>query len=183
MDRLTYAKNPAQWRAWLKKYSTTATEVWLVYYKKNSGKPTIEFSDALDEALCFGWIDTKIKSLDAARFMMRFVPRKPGSSWSSSNIARVKRLITQRRMTAAGRAAFAGHQKRRAPPLPTRLPKDLERRFKSSTTAWNAFQTFPPGYRRMTIGWVASAKQEQTREKRLAKLIEFCARHERLAFI
>ena len=106
MDKLTYAKNSAQWRAWLKKHSTTATEVWLVYFKKDSGKPTIEFSDALDEALCFGWIDTKIKSLDAARFMMRFVPRQPRSSWSSSNIARVKRLIAQRRMTAAGKGSI-----------------------------------------------------------------------------
>jgi len=183
MDKLTYAKNSAQWRAWLKKHSTTATEVWLVYFKKDTGKPTIEFSDALDEALCFGWIDTKIKSLDTARFMMRFVPRKPRSSWSPSNIARVKRLIAQRRMTAAGRAAFAGHQKRRTPPLPTRLPQELAWRFKSSIAAWNVFQSFPPGYRRMAIGWVASAKQAQTREKRLAKLIEFSARHERLPFI
>lgn len=180
---VVYARNPAQWRTWLKKHSKTATEVWLVYYKKNSGKPSIEFSDALDEVLCFGWIDTKIKSLDASRFMMRFVPRKPGSSWSPSNIARVKRLIAQHRMTAAGRAPFAGHQARRMPPLPAHLPKELERRLKTCSAAWKAFQTFPPGYRRLSIGWVASAKQAQTREKRLAKLIEFSARKERLTFI
>lgn len=183
MDKVTYARNPAQWRAWLTKNSQTASEVWLVYYKKNSGKTSIDFSDALDEALCFGWIDTKIKSLDAARFMMRFVRRKPTSSWSPSNIARVKRLIAERRMTAAGRAAFTGHQKRRTPAAPTQLPKELERRFKSSSSAWNAFQTFPPGYRRMTIGWIASAKQARTREARLAKLIEFSVRKERLPFI
>jgi uncharacterized protein YdeI (YjbR/CyaY-like superfamily) len=178
-----FAQNSAEWRSWLRKNANTATEVWLVYYKKNSGKASIQFSEALDEALCIGWVDTKVKSLDAARYMMRFAPRRQKSSWSPANIARMNRLIAQRRTTTAGRKAFEGHEQRRTPAHPSRLPNDLERRFKSSPIAWQAFLGFPPGYRRMTIGWVASAKARATKERRLARLMDACARKERLEFI
>jgi uncharacterized protein YdeI (YjbR/CyaY-like superfamily) len=178
-----YAKDRAAWRSWLKKNADTANDVWLVYYKKNSGRASVEFSDALDEALCFGWVDTKVKSLDALRYMMRFAVRKPTSSWSPSNIERVKHLIKERRMSARGLAAFEGHQKRRTAALPTELPKALARDFRSHRIAWANFSAFPPGYRRVTIGWVASAKLPATRERRLVKVIEASARNQRLPFI
>ncbi|HXW50774.1 MAG TPA: YdeI/OmpD-associated family protein [Candidatus Acidoferrales bacterium] len=182
MNRI-YARDGAAWRAWLQLHGASKPEVWLIYYKKGSGKPTVSFDEALDEALCFGWVDTKVKGLDDRRYMMRFTPRKPSSSWSPSNIERVKRLLKQQRVTAAGRAAFAGHDRRKTAPPPTKLAPALQRHFESRRAAWKNFSGFPPGYRRLSIGWVASAKQEQTRLRRLERLIEHSARGERLAFI
>jgi uncharacterized protein YdeI (YjbR/CyaY-like superfamily) len=124
-----------------------------------------------------------MKSLDDLRYMMRFAVRKPTSSWSPYNIERVKRLIKERRMTARGLAAFEGHQKRKTARLPTQLPKELARNFRSNRLAWANFNAFPPGYRRMTIGWVASAKLPATRARRLVKLVEASARNQRLPFI
>lgn len=181
--RPLYARDRADWRAWLRRNGTTAADVWLIYYKKDSARTSVSFDEALDEALCFGWVDTKVKRLDAERYMMRFTPRKPASSWSPSNIERVKCLIARRRMTAAGKAAFEGHEQRRTAPLPTKLPSSLERRFAASKTAWRNFSDFPPGYRRTSIGWVASAKKPETQLRRLERLIEHCERGERLAFI
>lgn len=154
-----------------------------MYYKKGTGKPSVSYEKAVQEALCFGWIDGMDKSLDAARYAQRFTPRKPGSNWSESNIARMKRLIADGKMTPAGLAAFEGHESRRIEPKPTALPKALEREFKKHAAAWNNFQKFPPYYRRMTAGWVASAKKEETQRTRLAKLIAFSANKKRIEFM
>ncbi|HEV2491373.1 MAG TPA: YdeI/OmpD-associated family protein [Candidatus Acidoferrales bacterium] len=199
--KLLYCETRAKWRAWLAKNFAAAREIWFVYHKKGTGKldyakkhasvskPSVSYEDAVQEALCFGWIDGMDKGLDAARYMQRFTPRKPGSSWSESNIARMKQLIAEGKMTPAGLAAFEGHESRRIEPKPTVMPKALEREFKKKDAArhggqaWKNFQAFPPGYRRMTIGWVASAKKEETQRKRLAKLIEFSARNERIKFM
>ncbi len=178
-----YAKDRNAWRAWLRKNSKSANEIWLVFYKKNSGKRSISFSDALDEALCFGWIDALVRSIDQSRYAQRFVPRKPTSSWSSINIERAKYLINEGRMTPAGMKAFGNHELRKTQPHPAALPRSLERKFKADRRAWNNFQALPQGYKRMTIGWVASAKNEETQTKRLGKLIEFSARNERIKFI
>jgi len=157
--------------------------VWLAFFKKASGKPSVDYDEAVEEALCFGWVDTKVRALDAARYAQWFCPRKPKSAWSDSNIARVKRMIAAKKMTAAGLAAFEGHAQRRVAPLPTALSPALERRFKREKPAWKNFAAFPPGYRRMAIAWVASAKREETQERRLAQLIDHSARNERLSFI
>lgn len=178
-----YAKNRAAWRAWLEKNGTSTSEIWLVYYKKDSGKPRVEYEEAVQEALCFGWIDGMEKGLDNERFMQRFTPRKPNSKWSDSNIARMKKLIASGQMTPSGLAVFTGHETRRVEPKPTELPADLEKKFRSAKGAWNNFQNFPPGYRRMTIGWVASAKKEETQVKRLQQLIDASSRREKMKFI
>src|SRR5579864_307682 len=181
--KLLYCETRAEWRAWLQKNFAAAQEIWVVYYKKGTGKPSVSYEDAVQEALCFGWIDGMNKSRDAARYLQRFTPRKPTSSWSDSNIARMKRLIAEGKMTPAGLAAFEGHESRRIEPKPTALPKALEREFKRNAAAWRNFQAFPPGYRRMTIGWVASAKKEETQRRRLAKLISFSAKNKRIEFM
>lgn len=178
-----YAKDRAAWRAWLRQNSNGANEIWLVFYKKNSGKPTVTYKDAVEEALCFGWIDTKVKTIDEFRYMQRFTPRNPRSPWSPLNIERAKRMIAEGKMTPAGLKAFEHHEDRRTPPRPTKLPSHLERRFRKNSAAWKNFRGFPPGYQRMTIGWVASAKKRETQGKRLDQLIEFSARNERLKFI
>ena len=178
--KLLYCQTRAEWRAWLAKNHAEAREIWLVYCKKGTGKASVGYEEAVEEALCFGWIDGMNKSLDAARYLQRFTPRKSRSNWSDSNIARMKRLIAEGRMTSAGLVAFEGHEARRVEPKPEALPKALEREFKKAAAAWKNFQSFPPGYRRMTIGWVASAKKEETQRKRLAKLIGYSAKNKRI---
>jgi uncharacterized protein YdeI (YjbR/CyaY-like superfamily) len=140
----------------------------------------VTYDDAVEEALCFAWIDTQVKSVDEIRYMQRFAARKAGSGWAASNIERAKRMIAQRKMTAAGLAAFQGHATRKVQPLPTELPRELERRFRKASRAWKNFQCFPQGYRRTMIGWVASAKKAETRSKRLGKLIELSAHNQRI---
>jgi uncharacterized protein YdeI (YjbR/CyaY-like superfamily) len=173
-----YAKNRTEWRRWLAKNAAKSDEVWLVYYKKDSGKPRVPYDEAVEEALCFGWIDGKVNKIDAACYAQRFTPRKPSSKWAPSNIRRMQRLIADGRMTPAGLAVYKPERKSEA--LPEKMPASLERRFKAETEAWANFQKFPPYYRRMTIGWVASAKKEETQLSRLQKLIEFSARNERI---
>ncbi len=176
-----YVTKRREWRTWLKKNGGNCKEVWLVYYKKDSGKARIAYNDAVEEALCFGWIDGKIRKLDEARFAQRFTPRKPTSAWSVANIRRARKLIAEGKMTAAGLAVFRPEKKTAA--LPQQLPPGLLKEFEQQRQAWQNFQGFPPHYRRMTIGWVASAKKEDTRLKRLHSLIESSARNERIRFM
>ena len=175
-----YAKGRRQWRAWLQKNHAKCTEIWLVYYKKHSGKPRVAYEDAVEEALCFGWIDGKIKKLDEDRFAQRFTPRKQRSTWTQGNVQRAERLIEEGKMAPAGLAAFQPERRRDRAARPTEMPKELEARFRKETVAWKNYQNFPPYYRRATTLWVAEAKKEETRLSRLEKLIELCARNERL---
>jgi uncharacterized protein YdeI (YjbR/CyaY-like superfamily) len=177
------AKDRRAWRAWLKKHHHSMPEIWLIFYKKHTGKASVSYDEAVEEAICFGWVDSRVRSIDADRYEQKFTRRKPNSVWAASNIERAKRMIEARKMTAAGKAAFAGHTQRRAKPLPTTLPLDLLARFRKAKRAWNNFDRLPPGYRRYAIGWVASAKREETQRKRLDHLIETSARNERLKFI
>lgn len=176
-----YAKDRREWRAWLEKNHDKYSEIWLVYYKKVSGKPRIPYEDAVEEALCFGWIDGKTKKVDEACFAQRFTPRRPRSLWNETNIQRAERLIAAGKMTPAGLAAF--HSKQRREPLADEMPKNLEAKFRKQSTAWKNYENFPPYYRRMTARWVADAKKEETRLGRLEKLMEFSARNERIKFM
>ncbi|MGH9728964.1 MAG: YdeI/OmpD-associated family protein [Candidatus Acidiferrales bacterium] len=178
-----HAKNRRQWRAWLEKNHGERREIWLIYYKKGSGKTRIPYEDAVEEALCFGWIDGKTQRIDEARYAQRFTPRRPRSSWNRANIERAERLIASGKMAAAGLAAFRSEKRRDTPVMPTEMPKELEFKFRKQSTAWNNFAKFPPYYRRMTSGWIASAKKEETRLSRLNKLIEFSARNERIKYM
>lgn len=178
-----FAKDREEWRRWLKKNGAHSKEIWLVFYKKASGKPTVSYDQAVEEALCFGWVDGMVKKLDEECYSQRFTPRKPRSVWSKSNIERVERMIAEGRMTPSGLQAYRSADRRDAAPMPVSLPDPLEQMFRKQRAAWTNYQKFPPGYRRMTAGWVASAKKEETRIKRLEKLIEFSARGERIEFI
>src|ERR1700730_2733028 len=181
--KTVYAKDRRQWRAWLEKNHDKCAEIWLVYYKKDSGKPRVPYEDAVEEALCFGWIDGKIKRIDEACFAQRFTPRRPRSSWNKANIQRAERLIAEGKMTPAGLAAFNSERRRETPVLPTEMPKELETKFRKQSMAWKNYENFPPYYRRMTAGWVASAKKEETRLGRIEQLIEYSARNERIKFM
>jgi uncharacterized protein YdeI (YjbR/CyaY-like superfamily) len=167
-----FSKDRAEWRRWLAKNFARFDEIWLVFYDY-----------AVVEALCFGWIDGMKKKLDEERYAFRFTPRKPASQWSKSNLQRVERLIAAGKMTPAGLKAYNSGERREVPAMPTEMPKDLEEKFRKQRTAWGNYEKFPPGYRRVTAGWVASAKREETRIKRLEKLIEYSARNERIEFM
>ena len=179
--RTLYVKDRNNWRAWLKANSAREAGVWLVYYKKDTGRPRVAYADAVEEAICFGWIDGKIKRLGEARFAQLFTPRKPDSKWSRINIERAKRMISEGKMTAAGLRVF--DPRNMAPALPNKLPASLESQFKEQRPAWENFQHFPPSYQRMTIGWVASAKQEETQLRRLRELIAKSAANQRIKFM
>lgn len=167
-----------QLRDWFDANHATATELWHGSWKKASGKASVSWSDAVDEALCVGWIDSVRYSLDAERSAQRFTPRRPGSIWSAVNVAKVARLRTAGRMRPAGEAAFAARRadrtaiysfERSTDPV---LSADEEARFRANEAAWAWFSARPPSFRKQALHWLVSAKRPETRERRLAALIE-----------
>ncbi len=178
-----FAKDRAEWRRWLAKNFARSEEIWLVFYKKASGKQTVTYEHAVEEALCFGWIDGMKKKVDEECYAFRFTPRKAKSAWSKSNLLRVERLIADGRMQPPGSKAYHSSDRREVAPLPAAMPKALEDKFRKERAAWANYEKFPPGYRRVTSGWVGSAKKEETQLKRLEKLIEYSARNERIEFM
>ena len=168
---------PAQFRQWLEKNHDRATELLVGFHKKSAGKKSITYSEALDEALCFGWIDGVRKRIDETSYTIRFTPRKSRSIWSLVNVNHVERLIKAGHMHAAGLETYA----RRDPKLtgvysfenrPREFAPEYEKKFRGNKPAWSFFEAQPAGYKRLVIFWVMSAKQEETRTKRLQKLIE-----------
>jgi uncharacterized protein YdeI (YjbR/CyaY-like superfamily) len=169
---------PTEFRAWLEAHHASAQELLVGFYKKDSGKPSMTWPEAVDEALCFGLIDGVRKSLDDESYTIRFTPRKPRSTWSAVNSKRVEELTRLGRMHPAGLKAFAlrtdgnsgiyAYEQRQE----ARLDDVDEQQFRANAIAWAFFQAQPPSYRRTAIWWVISAKQEATRRKRLATLIQ-----------
>ena len=183
--RPTFFKTAAAFRAWLQKHHGTKTELIVGYYRKDSGKPTLTWQESVDEALCFGWIDGIRRKHSDIAYSNRFTPRRPTSNWSAINIARVAELTRQGRMTPAGLAAYAKRKEHKSRVYTyeqtdeARFPPALEKRFRANKKAWAFFQTLPPYYRRGETRWVSSAKTEETRLRRLAKVIEACAKQRR----
>ena len=182
LPKPTFFKTPAGFRSWLKKNHQTATEIIVGYYKKASGKPTMTWQESVDEALCFGWIDGIRRSHGEGAYTNRFTPRRPGSNWSAINIARVEELTRQKRMQPAGLEAFARRTEaksrvytyeQKTADMPRFEPK-LEKLFKANKKAWTFFQTLPPYYRKGETFWVNSAKGEDTKLRRLDKVIAAC---------
>ena len=178
----TFFPTPAAFRAWLKKHHKTADELWVGYYRKDCGKPTITWHESVDEALCFGWIDGVRRKVDEFCFSIRFTPRRAGSIWSLINVAHVAKvaeLSRRKRMQAAGLAAFAKRTEAKSriytyERVSAEFDTVLGRTFKANKKAWVFFQRQPPYYRKLMTGWVNGAKQEETRLRRLEKLMVFC---------
>lgn len=166
-----------EWRAWLEENHATETEVWLVYYKKHTGKPSVSYIESVKEALCFGWIDGLKKRLDEERYMHRFTPRKPNSKWSPTNIRLARELIESGDMTDAGLDAYKKRTTYDEAFLQTKqssrvsLAPEYERVLKANEKAWNNFNALAPSYRKNYVAWLQSAKKPETREKRLQELI------------
>ena len=175
------AKDRQEWRAWLEKNAASANEIWLVSYKKDSGKTRIPYDIAVEEALCVGWIDGKIRKLDELCFAQRFTPRRPTSRWSEINVKRARKLIAEGRMRPQGLAAF--DPRRKVAALPTELPAELQAELEQSEKAWMNFQRFPTSYQNMTKAWIASGKKEDTRRKRLRQLIQTATKKKRIKFM
>jgi uncharacterized protein YdeI (YjbR/CyaY-like superfamily) len=172
-----YFETAAQFRAWLAEHHASAAELGVVLYKKASGKASMTWSEAVDEALCFGWIDSIARRLDENARVQRFTPRKPRSNWSVVNIRKVEELTARGLMTPAGLAAFARRSETRSGVYSyenrnlAALDPDREATFLANAGAWAFFSKQPPSYRHTAIYWVMNAKRDETRSKRLAKLI------------
>lgn len=172
-----------EFRAWLAKHHASERELLVRLYKVHARARGMGYSDALDEALCFGWIDGVRRSLDADSYSIRFTPRKKGSIWSGVNIKRVAALEAAGRMRAPGTAAFARREEQKSrvysfESAERQLDAAQKKRFRANARAWKDFLSRPPWYRRTSIFWVVSAKREETRSRRLEILIDRCARSE-----
>jgi uncharacterized protein YdeI (YjbR/CyaY-like superfamily) len=179
----TFFKAPAEWRRWLKVNHAKATECWIGLYKKNSDKTGITYQQALDEALCHGWIDGIRKSHDDEAFKVRFSPRKPRSLWSEININRVGELEKEGRMQKRGLEVFTARKDQtgyRIATAPKELSPDLLKEFKKHKAAWEFHCAQPPGYRKLCAFWISFAKREETRLKRLQRIIDAAERGERV---
>ena len=180
-----FFKTPDDFRNWLEINFETMTELWVGYYKLSTGKPSVTYSNALDEALCYGWIDGLRKSIDESSYYIRFTPRKPRSIWSEVNIKKVEELITQGRMKPSGLAAFEKRKDARSgiysyENRPETLDPMLESRFREHQKAWDFFMAQPPSYKKSCIFYVMSGKQETTKISRLEKLIVACEADKRV---
>jgi len=176
MDAIFFA-SPDEFRAWLEQNHEQAREVWVGFYKKKAPQQGITYAEAVDEALCYGWIDSVQKGIDDISYRLRFTPRKPGSVWSNVNINKVHQLVEQGRMMPAGIKAF---EARRADESGIyafeqeqfpELGEAYEQQFRANAPAWDFFQSQTASYRKAAIWWVISAKKEETRQRRLTSLI------------
>jgi uncharacterized protein YdeI (YjbR/CyaY-like superfamily) len=173
----TFFASAAEFRQWLERQHAAAREILLGFHRKSAGRPGLSYAEALEEALCFGWIDGVRKNRDATSYTIRFTPRKAGSIWSNVNVAHVARLTELGRMRPAGLAAFAARSaaKTGVYSFEAKQPKAFSpafaKRFRADAAAWAAFCRQPAWYRRKATWWVMSAKQSATRERRLERLI------------
>ncbi len=185
-DQQLYFANRGEWRAWLEANHATAKEVWLVIYKKHTGQLGLSYEEAVEEALCFGWIDGLLHRIDDEKYALRYSPRKKGSIWSEVNKRRVRKLIKQGRMTEAGlakiRDAKANGEWRaaRLRENVTNLPDDLAQALKTNRPAWHNFERLAPSHKKQFIYWITSAKTDVTRRKRIHETIRLVAENKKL---
>jgi uncharacterized protein YdeI (YjbR/CyaY-like superfamily) len=184
-DKLRFFRAQSELRRWLERNHAREQELWIGFYKKDSGKGGITYAQALDEALCYGWIDGIRKKLDDSSFTMRFTPRRPRSIWSNVNVRHVDRLTKAGQMAAAGLAAFNARDPARTGVYtferePVELTPPLRKKLEQNPRARRFFDAQPPYYRRLVSSWVISAKKEETRDRRLAQLIACSAEELRI---
>jgi len=183
--KAVFFKTADQFRRWLEAHHASERELLVGFYKKACGKPGISYKEAVDEALCFGWIDGIKKRVDEHRYTHRFTPRRAGSMWSLVNVRRATELIALGRMAKPGLDVFQRRDPKKTgiysfEQRPSTLDRTLEREFKGHAAAWTFFRAQPPGYQRLAIFWVMSAKQQGTRERRLAALVKTSAEGKRI---
>lgn len=175
------ARSREQWRNWLRRHHDSETEIWLVFYKRHTGEKSVAYEDAVEEALCFGWIDSLVRRLDEDRYARKFTPRKPDSRWSTSNRQRYEKLKARGLLALSGRARAPTERSGDAPQRSVSvMPSYIEEQLKTDARAWDHFQQLAPSYRRAYIAWIDSAKREQTKLKRLRQAVRLLAAGEKL---
>jgi uncharacterized protein YdeI (YjbR/CyaY-like superfamily) len=181
-----YVTNRVDWRKWLRKNHGSKKEVWLIYHKKHTGKPSIPYDDSIEEAICFGWIDNIIKRIDDEKFVRKFTPRKAKSKWSEVNKKRARRMMKEGKMTEAGLAKIREAKKSgewiKVAPLRKELviPPYMKEALAKNKRALDNFCNLAKSYKRQYVGWISSAKREETRRRRLAEAIRLLEKNERL---
>jgi uncharacterized protein YdeI (YjbR/CyaY-like superfamily) len=170
-----------RWRKWLQKHHGAEAEIWLVIYKKHTAKQSISYDDALDEALCFGWVDSLVRRLDDDRYARKFTPRKLDSRWSTLNRQRYAKLKASGLLAAPGLARPPTNRSGDAPrPSLSAIPPFIKTELKANARAWAFFQQLSPSCQRAYLGWIASAKREETQQKRLREAITLLAAGQKL---
>ena len=175
-NRRTF-RNRAAWRTWLENNHATKDELWMIIYKVHSGRPSIRLDEAVEEALCFGWIDGKLRRIDDEKHQVRFTPRRLGSTWSETNVNRVKRLIGEGKMTKVG---LEKYEHGRRDPLTQlmrknfRIPRYVTDALKEDAKAWRVFEELPRSRKQQYVWWIASAKREETKRKRIEETKRRC---------
>lgn len=174
-----YVKDRKSWREWLEKNHNKEKEIWLIYYKKHTGKARIPYEDAVEEALCFGWIDSTVKGIDKDKYAQRYSPRNPKSGWSQPNKHRVKKLIRLGKMMPAGLAVFRNEKDSEY-----KIPLDIEKVLKADEKAWQNFQKFPKSYQKIRVLWIDSArKRPEEFKKRLNYFVKKTSQNEKFGMV
>lgn len=179
LGKILYVTKRQEWRRWLAKHHASAKEIWLITYKKHTNKPSLPYNDAVEEALCYGWIDSIVKRIDEDRTAQRYSPRKPGSMLSGMNRERVRRLIRAKKMTKVGLAAIQ-------PQLAAQfvIPHDIRAALQKDKTTWAHFQKFPASYRRIRVGWIDGARKRPGEfKKRLAYFLKMTAQNKQFGMV
>ena len=185
LGKTLYVADRESWRAWLAEHHQSETEIWLIYYRKETGKPRISYNTAVEEALCFGWIDSTVKKIDEERFAQRFSARKATSGLSQMNRERIRTLIAQKRMTAAGLAAIAHVFDATEEEKDFIIAADILEPLKANEQAWANFQTLPESYKRIRIAFIESRRRhgKDQFERSLRHFIAMTAKSKRFGYV
>jgi len=180
-------RDRTEWRAWLAENHDRENEIWLIYYKKATGIPSIEYGDSLDEALCFGWVDSLIKKIDEQKYARKFTPRKDDSKWSLVNKRRVEQLIQDGLMTEYGLKKVKAAKRSgswdapvQKPKMDFKMPAEFAEALKNNPQAEATFNSFAPTYQKQYLGWIVTAKRPETREKRIMESIQLLSQGKKL---
>lgn len=184
IGKTIYLADRKEWRAWLKNNYRTEKDIWLIYYNKQSGKPRIQYNDAVEEALCFGWIDSIMKKINEKKFAQRFTPRKKNSQLSDLNKERIRRLIKQNKMTIAGLEAVKHAFNHSNKNEKLKIAPDIIKELKKDKTTWKNFNSFPLSYKRIRIGWIEGArKRPDIFKQRLNYFLKMTAKNKKYGMV
>ncbi|MBZ5553781.1 MAG: YdeI/OmpD-associated family protein [Acidobacteriia bacterium] len=187
MSKTLFVSNRAAWRAWLSQNHENETEIWLIHYKKRTGRPSLPYEDAVNEGLCFGWIDSLVQRIDSERYARKFTPRKAQSRWSELNKCRVKALIREGRMRSMGLAKIpdqvlrdkAGSETLRQTKT-SAIPPSIKQVLMANSQAWRNFKGLAPSYRRLYVKWITAARKEETRQRRMQEALALLSQGKKL---
>ncbi len=180
---MVYCATREEWRAWLVENHDKCKGIWLIYYKKGSGKPRVPYDDAVEEALCFGWIDSTVKRIDEEKYAQRYTPRNPDSGWSELNMRRMEQLIKDGRMTGAGLAKFKDQAAHRSTTrdLDNVMPPGFMEALEKDSKALAYFKKLPPSQTKLFFRWINGAKRDETKQKRITESVELLVQNKKLS--